>query len=263
MGLTREMPDRTAQAPMIEERLSRYFAEVASSDTTVEIGWQAQTTSNLAAPYLGMINDIYMMDSMADAVERGFDAVIVGPHWDPGLWLARQMLPVPVVGPGESALMLASAIGTKFAVLTVSDGYISHIESAILRYGFDAHAIDRPARSFGMTYENFVACLKGEDDAFLREFEKSALAAIADGANVVIAGGQLFGPLFQQWKFETIADTGVPVIDVGAAAIKVAETMISLRRVAGLRPSQSVTSPFRSASKEVTDEARRNLGVGR
>jgi allantoin racemase len=261
VGLNKDMPGRTDQASLVEERMKRFFMEVASSDTQVEIGWQKQATPNIASLYLGMINDIYMMDTMTEAVAQGFDAVVTGPNWDPGLWLARQLLPVPVIGPGESALMLATAIGTKFAVVTVADGYVPHFENAILRYGFAAHGIARPVRTFGMTYENFVAALKGEDDEFIREFEKSALEAIKDGANVIISGGQLFGPVFQQWDYQTIADTGVPIIDVGGAAIKIAEAMISLRRISSLAPSQSVTSPFRRAPQEEVEAARRSLGA--
>jgi allantoin racemase len=259
VGLTREMPGRTDQAPLIEERLGRYLNEIASSDTQVDIGWQAHTTSLISSPYLGAVNDLHMIDSLVHAERDGYDAVIVGPHWDPGLWLARQRLNVPVIGPGESAMMLASAIGTRYAVLTVNVRYVPHIENAIDRYGFRAHAIERPVRPFGMTYENFVACLDGSDDTFLREFERSALEVIEDGADVVIAGGQLFGPVFQQWKFHTIADTGVPVIDVGGAAIKVAEAMVSMRRVVGLAPSQSVISPFRHDPPELGEAARASL----
>lgn len=259
VGLTEEMPGRTSERPLIESRLLQYFNEVASSDTAVEIGWQAHIAPTIGAPYQGMLTDVHMIDAMQKAIDDGADAVITGPHWDPGLWLARQALSVPVIGPGESAMMLASAIGTHFAVITVSDVYVPHLESAILRYGYAPHAIERPARRFGMSYENFVAALKGEDDTFVREFERSALEAIADGANVIIAGGQLFGPVFQQWDYQTIADTGVPIIDVGAAAIKIAEAMMSMRRVTQLQPSQSTTSPFRRSEAGEDRTARATL----
>ncbi|MHB1468305.1 MAG: aspartate/glutamate racemase family protein [Solirubrobacteraceae bacterium] len=259
VGLSRDMPDRSDEGGVIAERLERFFNEVASSDTEVEVGWQPYTTRNLQGLYTGAINDLHMIDSMLEAIDRGADAVVTGPNWDPGLWPARQRLPVPVIGPGESAMMAATATGTRFAMITVAPGYVPHLESAILRYGFSHHAIERPVRAFGMTYANFVSGLKGDDDEFIREFEKTSLEAIADGANVIIAGGQLFGPLFQQWDHWTIGDTGVPIIDVGAAAIKVAEMMVALRRVTKLAPSQSETSPFRRAPDELSEAARESL----
>jgi allantoin racemase len=259
VGLSRDMPDRSDDGDVIAERLERFFNEVASSDTEVEVGWQPYTTRNLQGLYTGEINDIHMIDSMLAAIDRGADAVVTGPNWDPGLWPARQRLPVPVIGPGESAMMAAAATGTRFAMITVAPGYVHHLESAILRYGFSPHAIARPVRAFAMTYPDFVAALKGDDDKFIREFEKTSLEAVADGANVIIAGGQLFGPAFQQWDHWEIGDTGVPIIDVGAAAIKVAEMMVALRRYTKLAPSQSDASPFRRVPDELAEAARESL----
>jgi len=47
---------------------------------------------------------------------------------------------------------------------------------------------------------------------------KYARECIDDGADVIIAGGQLFGPIFQKHKFFTIPNTGVPVVEDAAQA---------------------------------------------
>jgi len=93
--------------------------------------------------------------------------------------------------------MLAQTLGRRFAVLTVHEGYVPMIERSITVYGALPRAINRnPMRNFGMTIDNAVAAATSSDDTFLREFTKVTKQCIADGADVIIAGGQLFGPIF-------------------------------------------------------------------
>lgn len=262
IGLTKSMPDRTSRGDLLEEALGAYTRHVMGPDVSVTIGWLERTTSLLFSLYLGMLNDIYVINDILKAEEQGFDGAIVGGHWDPGLYAAREVASIPVAGPGESAMMLASTLGRKFAVLTVREGYIPIIENNIKTYGLESRAISRnPVRKFGMTYENFVQCLEGKSDQFLVEFEKTALECISDGADVIIAGGQLFGPAFVKHNFNSIANTGVPVIETTASGLKFAQTMVSLKRSVGLVKSEHVSAPFRTPPREVVNEMRRTFGL--
>src|SRR5687767_4560703 len=54
------------------------------------------------------------------AEQRGFQAIIIGCYSDPGLDALREMLTVPVVGPGAASLHLAAQLGTRLSVLTPS-----------------------------------------------------------------------------------------------------------------------------------------------
>jgi allantoin racemase len=158
--------------------------------------------------------------------------------------------------------MIARTLGRAFAVVTVHEGYVTMIEQNLRAYGFESLAISRrPARRFGMTYENYIAALNGKSDEFLVEFTKTAKECIADGADVIIAGGQLFGPVFQRNKFLTIPNTGVPVLDTAACALRLAETLVSLRRSIGLKKSEHPNAPFRTAPPEVLESALNAFGM--
>jgi len=262
IGLSRSMPDRTAYGDLLDETLTAYTRHVMGPSTTVQIGWMKKTTSLLSSLYLGMINDVYVINDILAAERDGFDGAIVGGHWDPGLYFAREAATIPVAGPGESAMMVAATLGRKFAFLTVMEGYVPVIENNIRTYGFESRAISRlPVRKFGMTYDNLVRCLQGKDDEFLVALEKTAKECIADGADVIIAGGQLFGPVFQKHNFNQIANTGVPVIEVSACGLKMAEMLVTLRRANGLRKSEHVHSPFRTAPREALNAARAAFGI--
>lgn len=262
IGLSKDMPGRTSRGDLLDETLRAYTQHVMGPDVSVSIGWLEKTTSLLTSLYLGMVNDVHVINDILKAEDHGFDGAIVGGHWDPGLYAAREAASIPVAGPGESAMMLAGTLGRKFAMLTVFEGYVPVIENNIRMYGLEARAIARrPVRKFGMTYENFVDCLEGKSDQFLVELEKTALECIADGADVIIAGGQLFGPAFVKHNFNSIPNTGVPVIETAACGLKFAQTMVSLKRSNGLAKSQHMHAPFRTPPRETVNQVRRTFGL--
>lgn len=261
IGLTKSMPNRTDKGELLDVELKKYTRHVMG-DTEVTIGWLKRTTSLLTSLYLGMVNDVYVVSDILQAEEQGHDGAIVGGHWDPGLYPAREAATIPVAGPGESAMLLAGSLGRKFAMLTVMDGYVPVIENNIRMYGLEPRAIARrPVRRFDMTYDMLMRCMEGRDDEFLTSFEKTARECIADGADVIIAGGQLFGPVFQRYKFFEIAGTGVPVIEVSACGLKFAEMMVTLRRTAGLAKCQAPTGYFRTPPREMVDQVRKDFNI--
>lgn len=263
IGLTRQMPGRTDQAGLIQDSLDAYARQIVGAETTVTIGWMEKTSSLLSSTYLGMMNDVQVVADILRAEREGYDAAIIGPHWDPGLYAAREAAGIPVAGPGEAAFMVAQTLGRRCAVLTVHEGYVPMIERNMRLYGCEARAITRrPVRRFGMTYDNLVACLQGSSDEFLSEFTKTARECIDDGADVIIAGGQLFGPIFQRHAYLQVPNTGVPVVEVAACGLKLAETLVALRRSIGLRKSEHPNAPFRTPPAEAIEQARRTFGIG-
>jgi allantoin racemase len=256
IGLSKDMPGRTTAGPSLEPLLEEYAHSLVSPGTTVKVGWMSKTTSLLSSNFLGMVNDAYVVRDILKAQDHGYNGVMIGPHWDPGLYAAREAASIPVSGPLESSIAIAQTLGRRFAVLTVHEGYVPMIERSIRVYGAESRAIARrPVRRFGMTFANAVSCLEGKDDEFLQEFTKCAKGCIEDGADVIIAGGQLFGPIFQKYNYVSIDKTGVPVVEVAACGLKMLETMITLKRTIGLNKSEHPNAPFRTPDKSLVDSA--------
>jgi len=72
---------------------------------------------------LESVYDEYMevpaqLQAIAEAEGEGFDAVIIGCFGDPGIEAAREIASIPVIGLGETSLMIASMLGTSYGVLT-------------------------------------------------------------------------------------------------------------------------------------------------
>jgi hypothetical protein len=51
------------------------------------------------------------------------------------------------------------------------------------------------------------------------------------------------------------------VVEVAACGLKMAETLVALRRSIGLRKSEHPNAPFRTPPAAALDEARRTFGV--
>ena len=51
------------------------------------------------------------------AEQEGYDAVVLGCFYDPGLEAAREIATLIVVGPGEASMFLAATLGHRFSIV--------------------------------------------------------------------------------------------------------------------------------------------------
>jgi hypothetical protein len=58
-----------------------------------------------------------------------------------------------------------------------------------------------------------------------------------------------------------VPNTGVPVVEVSACGLKLAETLAHLQRSVNLRKSEHVNAPFRTPPRAVVDEMRKKFGI--
>lgn len=262
VALPKSLPDRTDRGDLIEATLLDYCAQVVGPDTSVTIGWTDRSPSQIWQIYLGTINDSFLVADILDAEKDGHDACVIAPHWDPGLYAARSATSMPIVGGGEAAMMVAMTLGGRFGYLTPVEGNVPVIERNIRTYGFESRAVSRrPVRKFDMTYPALAEALEGDGDAFLSALEKRSRELIADGADVIIAGGQFFGPVFTRHDFWSIPNTGVPIVEVAACGMTMAEALVKIRRKTGMRKSEHVNAPFRSPPEGYLAKALTDFGI--
>ena len=66
---------------------------------------------------------------------EGFDAIIVGCCYDPGVRVARELVDIPVVGPLEASLNMASYFGHRATIVTDHHKAVPYIEDLVRLYG--------------------------------------------------------------------------------------------------------------------------------
>jgi Asp/Glu/hydantoin racemase len=166
----------------------------------------------------------------------GCDAAIIAAFGDPGLYGARELLPIPVIGMAEAAMLTACMLGRRFALVSFASALAPWFRDCVELHGLarrlsGIHTLDEPFHDIGAVPE--------EKEALLIDLCHKAVAAGAD--TIVLAGAPLAGLAAK------VADrVPVPLVDGVAAAVKQAETL------AALKPRKATAGSFRRAPKPST-----------
>lgn len=165
------------------------------------------------------------------AVEDGVDAIVIDCMGDPGMKPAREVVDIPVLGPAETCMHVASMLGHKFSVVTVLDSVLPMLDNQARVYGVadnmaSARSVDIPVLELEQDRDRTV---KGLIDESIKAVED-------DGAHVIIFGctGMMGCAQAVEEGLVERGIHGVPVIDPVPTTIRVAEGLVG----AGLRHSK-------------------------
>jgi allantoin racemase len=167
-------------------------------------------------------------DTLAKIIEAerdGVDAVVIDCMGDPGMLAAREAVSIPVFGPGEATMHIASILGHRFSIVTVLSSCIPMMENQAKVYGLadklaSVRSVDIPVLELEQDTTRTVNALVDE----------SIKAIEQDGAHVIVFGctGMLGCALGVKEGLVRRGYPGVPVIDPMPAAIKLAEALVDL-----------------------------------
>ncbi|HEY3314931.1 MAG TPA: aspartate/glutamate racemase family protein [Bacillota bacterium] len=156
--------------------------------------------------------------------DRGrYDAVIIGCADDPGLFSLRELLEVPVVGPLETSLAVASTLGDRFGLITIGESAFPETRMILRRNGAEGRLAS--LRSVEVSVEEMIDERVGRDrlaESFIREGRE----AIREGASVILMG--CMSMAFQLLDEAARGQLAAPVINPAKVAVKHAEMLLSL-----------------------------------
>jgi allantoin racemase len=213
----------------IHEEAARY-ARPGTEIETVSPAWGPRSIE-------GHYDDIVAAHATLEVVsERGgdVDGIVIACFGDPGLFAARELSPVPVVGIAEAAMLTACTVAHRFSVVTVLPRVKPWIEDTVRLHGLEARCAS--VRTTPLT----VLDCERDPTAAEREIVRSGRAAIEeDGAEAICLGCAGMGPLDKAVE-EAL---GVPVLDGVACAVKLLEGLVdyglATSRVAGFRAPEA------------------------
>ena len=166
-----------------------------------------------------------LLQEVARGERDGVDGYVIACFGDPGLLAARELARGPVVGIAEAAMHMASFIGSRFSVVTTlarTTGIAWHLAEAygMKRFCASVRACELPVLELERPGSNARALITSECRRALEE----------DGADVIVLGCAGMTDLCEAISHEI----GVPVIDGVAAAVQLADSLVSL----GLKTSK-------------------------
>lgn len=146
-----------------------------------------------------------------------FDGVVIACYGDPGLFAAREISPVPVVGIAEASMLMACTLAHRFSIVTVLARIKPMLDDMVRMHG-----LEQRCASIRTTELTVLDCER-DPRAATREIVAAARLAIAeDGAEAICLGCAGMGPLDKAVE----AEVGVPVLDGVACAVKLVESLV-------------------------------------
>lgn len=265
LGWTNLLPKETKSTIGLDfsgvwEGFEKYFKLITRPrpETEIKIFYPEKSSWTVHFPYIEFLNNRWFVEAGWKAQQEGCDAVVVGAATDTGLQYLKEVLSIPAVGITESACHLACTLGAKFAGITVFRRLIPPKSNLIRFYGLEGRAIANPIRSCDLTGEDIAGLFDRVtfEKSIKPKFEAVAGACIQDGAEVIICDDAWLAPALAYFEYFSIPGTDVPVVDASAAAIKLAETLVDLKKTEKLGVSRHLT--YQRATDEEIQNARRN-----
>lgn len=159
-----------------------------------------------------------LLESVVELEQEGFDAIVPGCFGDPGIDGARELVSIPVLGPGATAMVVAANLGHRFSIVTVLENVIRPLENLALLTGVAPKLAS--VRQIGIPV---LELNSNPDYTFARLADVSADVIEKDRADVLILGcGTLsFRAAELQEKL------GVPVINPLQVTLRMAELLVA------------------------------------
>jgi allantoin racemase len=157
------------------------------------------------------------------AEKRGFSAIVIGCYSDPGLDALREILTIPVIGPGAASLHLAAQLGTRISVLTPSGRGYGRVAARLRALGIAP--LLASVRGIGLSVMDLAKQTPGALD---KAAEAARIAVEQDGSDVLVLGcmSMAFLPGICEELGKRI---GVPVVNPVIATLKTAEAVASMK----------------------------------
>ncbi len=194
----------------------------ALRDTEVHITDIEQGPPSIESAWEEYLSVPETVEKAVQAEKVGYDGVILGCFGDPGLDALREMVTIPVVGPGEASMHVASMLANRFSVVTVMDSVVPSLEKLARISGMD--------RKLASVRSVNIPVLELRDEAArtaARIIEEGQRAMTEDRAGAVILG--CMSMAFMGISDKVQEALGIPVVNPAWVSLKILEGLVSCR----------------------------------
>jgi Asp/Glu/hydantoin racemase len=210
-----------------------YLKEIEKEGLLKGIEWDVD--SGMPGPHVDNREELAqvvpgVLKLVREAAESGrYDAIIILGGLDPGLYAAREIANIPVLGCTNSAIHVASLLGNKFSVIDALECMAIAIRQNIIVYGLNEKCAS--VRSIELPSKLRQQAAKAHSTEWIEKAVEEAVAAIEkDGADVITFGctGLMWMQPFVQRRLEEIGYE-VPVLHSHKCAIELAKALVNMK----------------------------------
>src|SRR5262249_38348584 len=162
------------------------------------------------------------LDAFREAEKQGYDAVVPLGTLDLGVDAGRCVVDIPVVGPSESMLHIASMLGRRFGILMYDDFVLPLGYRMVERFNMMPKVVGW--RTCGFELPDIIA----NREAGVGTFVDKARELVKLGGDVILPMGITQCPVHikPDWLMKEL---GVPVVEGIGAPIRLAAMLVSLK----------------------------------
>ncbi len=231
---------RTPEGRAEMERRATLLRHYTGPDTQVGIVDVPEGPASIESMYEEYLSIPAAVRRAVELQAEGWDALILGCFGDPGLDALRELVEIPVVGPGEATALVAASLGHRFSIITITESVVPGTERQIRNVGLgeklaSVRVVGIPVLELHRDRARTVEAVVQVGRRALEE----------DRADTLVLGCMSMG--FLEIAEEVAPVLGVPVLNPGKVALKFAEALVG----AGLSHSRRayMTPPKLAAGK--------------
>jgi allantoin racemase len=222
--------------PSVTATLLGAAEAVASAGTEI-----VPLTAPRGVPYIAtraeaQIGGAVALEMIAEHQDR-MDAAIIAAFGDPGLFGARELFDMPIVGMAEAPMLTACMLGRRFSIVTFARALGPWYEDCVAMHGLSGRCASVRMLSGGF---RSIADVQDEKESLLVDLANAAVEQ--DEADVIILGGAPLAGLAAKVKDRI----SVPLVDPIQAAVKQAEGLVALA------PRKAIAGTFRRPDPKPT-----------
>jgi allantoin racemase len=174
---------------------------------------ESQAEMELAAPGI--------LQRVAQSEKEGADAVIIWGGHDPSLTASRELASIPVLGPGEASMHLASILADRFGLLV----QLPEVQGIARRQVRDLGLMDKCVGIYSVG----IPVLKLRRPESFERVRETAIQAVENGANAICFGCMALNDHATKLaKSLQEIHPGVLVIHPAMAVIRLAELIVEM-----------------------------------
>jgi allantoin racemase len=203
-----------------EEEACAELKAAARDDVELVVDSITKGPASIESEYDEVLAGPWIVEKAIWAEKNGCDAIIIDCMGDPALEAAREIANIPVIGPCQSSMAIASTISDRFTVVTVLKRLIPLFWRSARRYGCEAkiasvRSVEVPVLELDEKRDKVKAVLLAESKKALDE----------DGADAIILGCTGMVGMARELQ-EALK---VPVVDPAIASLKLAEALVDMK----------------------------------
>ncbi|MHB0885802.1 MAG: aspartate/glutamate racemase family protein [Bacillota bacterium] len=191
----------------------------ARRDTVISVDCITHGPESIEGEYDEVLAAPEIVDRAVAAEREGYDAFIIYCSSDPALAAAREMVSIPVIGPGEASILTAMALGQRLSIVTVLEETVPGNQRYYHRLGFPEWRL-ASVRSLGIPVSRLRDNLAPTSAALLATGRR---CRDEDGAHVIVLACLGMAGLGARLQKEL----GLPVVDPAFTSVAWAEALVA------------------------------------